>query len=338
MELKLQEKSDSVRNRIILALIALAGGVLSAFLAQLGVLLMPLVAAPLAVIFVMEFGKKRVFTFVTPIMLLALDAVFNGWYSFSVLCGIIVAVFMAVSVKTDILAKGECVMASVISVSAVFAFSILMLGCYLTGELDFAAAIEYYRDAVVAGEADWQSAVEEYILAASDPELAAALTPETVSAIYNSYVNAVYSLAAITVFAMVGLSCKLFGAMLGRRLDDKQCIHLWRFTLTPMYAYFYLALYAVQLFVTDSSTFAIVITNLLNVFMIVFAYIGLLFVDAFFKMRSGGKGISKILIVIVVLFLSSLAVNILSFVGVFATVMLDKAKKNGFGDDSNPEA
>ncbi len=335
MELKLQENSNSIRNRIVLALIALVGGTLSAFLAQLGVLLMPIVAAPLAMIFILEIGKKRIFTIVMPILLLALDAVFNGWYSFSVLCSILVAVLIAVSVGTNHLAKGECVMAAVILVSAISAVSILMLGCYLAGELDFSAAIEYYRDAVAAGEAEWQLAVEEYILAASDPELAATLTPEAVGAIYDSYVNAIYSFVAITVFAMVGLSCKLFGGILWRRLEDKRCVQLWRFALTPVYAYFYLALYAVQLFVTDSSAFAIALTNLLNVFMVVFAYIGLLFADAFFKMRSGGRGVSKILIIIVVLCLSSLAVNLLSFVGVFATVMLDRAKKEGFGDDGN---
>ena len=336
--LKLKESSRSRRTLIFLALFAVAGGALTVFFAYLGLIFMPLLAAPLAVIFLIESGKRPIFTVAVPVIVIALDIVLNGYYSFGATIAVIVAIILSLSIGKGVLPKGEAVMAAVIVASLISGFSILMLGCYLVGEIDFSLALEYYRDLIADGVIQWREAAEQYILSASDPELAEVLTPENIDGMYYSYINGIYSLVVILAFVSVGLTCKLFGRLLSGRLADARPVQAWRFTLTPVYAYFYLAIYTIQMFLTEADAFSIALTNILNVFMIVFAYLGVLFVDAFFRMRSGGRGVNKLLLVIVVLLLSVLAINILSFVGVFATVMLDRAKKEGFGDDGNFDA
>ena len=135
------------------------------------------------------------------------------------------------------------------------------------------------------------------------------------------------------MFLAVGLAYKLFSFGFAKHVDMPKRVSEWRFTLTPIYAYFYVAVYILRLFATND-VWGVAIYNLANVFMYVFAYVGILFANAYLKLKVNGKGLPKLLPALGLIFFSSLAVPVLAFIGVFATVMLDRAKDAGFGGNN----
>ena len=74
-----------------------------------------------------------------------------------------------------------------------------------------------------------------------------------------------------------------------------------------------------------------------NIFMFIFAYVGFGFALFILRRRIRSKSGALIALVVAIIVFYTLAVNLLSFLGVFATVMLSKAKAAGEGgNDVNP--
>ena len=141
MELRLKASADNIKPRCTMAVMALALGLLSALLGQLGMLLIPLVCAPLAVVLMLERGRRRVLSVALPILLIGIDALFNGIYSFSCLCAVGVSLLIFLSASTGFFTKGDSAVAAVIFVSLIAFFTVILYGCLLIGSLDFGAAM-----------------------------------------------------------------------------------------------------------------------------------------------------------------------------------------------------
>lgn len=335
MELRLKASSDNVKSRVIMAVMALAFGLLSAMLGQLGMLLVPLVCAPFAVVLMLERGKRPVLSVTLPILLVTLDAVFNGVYSFSCLCAVGVAFLIYVSLARGYLSKGDSAVASVLLVSVLAFITVLFYGCLMIGSFDLGAALEYYRDLVDTTREKWVEMLGQYALSGADPT-AHAITPEALRAMYDAYVLSLYSAVVIAAFITVGISYKLFVRMMASYVEKKIELYSWRFSLSPIYALSYVLLLLLSLFSNGNDGFSIVVANLSNVIMVMLAYMGFMLTDAYFRMKSNGRRGGKLIVVLSVLLLGSVAMLVISLIGIFASLAIGKAG-NVYDDKNNSQ-
>ena len=85
------------------------------------------------------------------------------------------------------------------------------------------------------------------------------------------------------------------------------------------------------------SVLVVAIVNLYNIFMVVFAYVGCNYALHFVsQMRK--KGLARFILIAFLVMANAVAIQILSFVGVFITTMHNKfLKMNGGGQDTPEE-
>lgn len=135
------------------------------------------------------------------------------------------------------------------------------------------------------------------------------------------------SYLVVAAFTLCGLVCKIFSRMVAYAERDDAYIRAWRFLPSRITAYFYILLVVLS-FLTGSgeSVFGGSVQNLLVIFMAVFAYIGvrhLIFVAAQAKRR----GYSLLVIGFLLILLNVSAVQILSFLGTYVTIISNRVSK-----------
>ena len=123
-------------------------------------------------------------------------------------------------------------------------------------------------------------------------------------------------------FVICGLSLKLFSVM-KKYTSDNTREGTWFFATTSLFAYFYIALVILSFLISPVSFFGIFVANLHSVFMFVYAYVGYKFVS--FACSSRGM-FTKLLLIAAIVFFSGVAVQILSYIGVYLTIVSGRIK------------
>ena len=157
------------------------------------------------------------------------------------------------------------------------------------------------------------------------------LNAELISTLFDAYFNSLFSTIAIIAFALVGFTMKLFGIIASRFADDKSCFAEWRFRLSPLYAYLYVIAVVAQIFLRTGVA-AVVLSNLVSLFMVMFAYVGFTSALSFVSARMRHKAVAVVLVILACILFYPISVNILSFLGVFVTPILNRPrppKKDG---------
>ncbi|MBR2931040.1 MAG: hypothetical protein IKC32_07405 [Clostridia bacterium] len=335
MEIGVKDPAKSIRSRALLGLFVLIGGVVCAAASQLGLLFAALLAAPLASLFLVESECKPVFSIISSLCVIGVDLLFNGIYSFACVGGVVISVIIFICYKTAFLAKAEGALLATVVISAVMALTVYMWGAYMAKSVEPASVLAYFDELL----ADLRAVFTEYIArsVAMDKtgELALILTPEVASDLFDSYLNEIYSTVAILAFTIVGLSYKLFGVVFKRYTDKPESLSAWRFSLTPLYGYFYLALYVLQIFAGREGAFALAVSNLTTFFMLVLAYVGLRSIREFTRRRGTGGGLSTAFFILMLVVSPSITVSLLSFIGAYVTCKVKDNAQSGTDGTAN---
>lgn len=329
MELKIKEGRGGTRAKLIVSAIALAFAVIAALLMTLGMLFVPFLVTAFVLIFTLEGGGKRIFSIVVPTLAVAIDLIFNGIYSLSALTAVIAAIIIYLAMTRVILTKGEAALTVTALISVVIALLLLFSAFYVVGSFDFELAIQYYSELVDDMRELWVKTMDEHIAANPDTEFSKLMTPELIVAVFDSYISVLFSVIGILAFLLSGIAFKLISLTLPLFLVDKKEISTWRFSLSSVFGFFYLGLYVIQIFLPGTDVASVVVLNLMNVFMFIFAYIGLGFAHSFLCYRMRNKATATLILVFVCIMFYSFAINILSFVGVFAAGLLNKMNEEG---------
>lgn len=333
MNLEVKAKVKGIGGRIATSLIIALVGVGGALLSQLGILLLPLLSALMVYLFVIERGEKRIGTFIAPLVVVIIDFLFNGLFSISAITSVLVALIVYFSLTKAILSKGECALAVTTLVSLSIGLMLIFAAMYEIGEPSFNGAIELYQSIIAQNREIFINSFADYIPEGTAPELEQMFSAEVLGALYDSYASILISFFVIFAFAITGFVFKLLAPVLDRSLVDPNEFRAWRFELSPIFAYFYLSLYLLGLFFGGADTLSIAILNLTNIFMFIFAYVGFGFALFILRRRIRSKGGALVVLILAMLVFYTLAINLLSFLGVFATIMLAKAKSEEQGSD-----
>ncbi len=332
MDLSFNKRACGLGGRILLFILSLVASVLTSLLSQLGILLIPLTSIFLTLLFLSEREARPTLSITAAVIAVSVDFVFNALYSLCVLASVIVALLVYLSVTKLIFTKGECAILITLLIAVLFGYMVFTAAFFELGKVDFNAALDYYASVAEETKALFQDAFDSMLSQNPNPDQDTALLTEMFSAGLDAMIASTVSMVAIFAFLLTGIMFKLFGVALTFVLEDKNSIAGWHFILTPAYAYTFVAAYVISVFISKADLFGITVLNFVNVFVAIFAYLGFIFVLSVLERRFSSKLAAYAVTIMAFLIFASTAMQLLAFVGTFAVVVYDKAKKLSGGD------
>ena len=141
--------------------------------------------------------------------------------------------------------------------------------------------------------------------------------------IYNAFVYSLIPFSAIFALIVVGLAVRLFFSRTSKYNTEDERNVSWKFVTSPFLAYSYLVLLGFSL-IPSSGIFAASISFAASIFMAVYFYIGICALYSFISHKKNGR-FAVLIILLSMLFFSSYAPKIISFIGVFVNNAFYKA-------------
>lgn len=322
MKTELRTSLSQKKTLIIISLICLLSGVLCIVFGQL---LLPLTISTLACIFIFDDEKRRYFGYTLSGLLVILNAaalVLKLSVSFFSIQAIIVAALIAISfVKQS--SKAETAFLLTVISSIFIVASAVFLAMTETGVYTIDSVVDFYNN-LSKSLREVFSVNAFNIYGDAFATAGVKVTVEDFGLIFDSFLGTVISYIVIFAFGVVGVSFKLFSIITARVAKDVVPLYKWRFMTTNVFAYFYVALVFLSIFIpATDSIFALTIDNTYNIFMTIYAYVG--FNVAVSILSAKMKPVFAILVVFAaMLTLFSFAVSVLSLLGVMFTI-----RKNG---------
>lgn len=319
MKVNLNEKLSAKKTLLILSLFAIFTALLCVILSDI---LLPVLVALLAALLCFDQGTKKIYAYSTVAAVLAINIIgcfFIG--QFLMFWGVyaLILAFVIYRFASKGKSKMECVFISTILYSAFIIISFVIFAMIQCGEASLDAVSQYYSQVienlrVIFVDNMYANISEAY----AGTELA--LSPEMLSQAFDMVISNIISFIFISGFIFSGIAFKIFTATTLRYAEDKEYILNWRFATPSLYAYFYLILIVVSLFTASGTgAFAVCVSNLYNIFMVVYAYIGFNAAHAFLARKRKPGGSFIILLIVTVIFLN-FALEILAMIGAFGTI------------------
>ena len=312
---------------LIFAALALMASAMSILF--LGELAIPLAAAALSAVFLLERGRARIFSLIIPVVIFVLNVLIYGVLSYLSL----EIIAMALILSHFFLKSSKSESAFWLTfVSTAFSVLAMALVAYLqTKQLSVDSVIDFYLAMYADVEAMFvESFADMSILFGVTADQA---TAEIAVTVLRSIASIIPSIIIIFAFAMGGVALKLQCIMIGAVADDevKEKLGFWRFSLsTPIHYAFWIFLLLKFVFELSGATsvFAITVMNIYNVLLYVFAYLGLGVVISMLTKWLKKRSLAILATVGAIFLFSGLAIEIIAYFGA-AFVFYIKKKTDG---------
>ena len=330
MERKLKPELSQLKVLTILSVLSVAFGVLSAFF---GDLMICAAGALLAAVIVFEQNKRKIFSIATSVVLVISNIIcFVPFGTFSLYApeAIALAFIIALTFKYNF---RKSTVAALLTATAVF-FTLLTLIAFPMIEklsFNFDAVKEFYTQMFESARADFISGVEKMLSSVSYHNQTAEqiMSTEDIGAVFDSFVNSLVSVVVIIGFLISGIALKIFSAVTNAISDNSVKHDEWRFTTTSLFAYFYIVLFIISTFIgLQSDAFSLTVINLYNIFMFVYAYVGLRAVYSMLRARKSFL-FTVLILALAFMFLSVMSVQLLSTIGAAMTIITNKFSPDG---------
>ncbi len=327
MNLKLRDELNKNRIIILLSLIAVLSGAVAALV---GELFAALSGATLAIIFLLDRKRCKPIYIANCVLLVAINVGANIIYGefltvFSIEI-VLVSLILAICYKART-AKSFCA-ALITSVFALLILaSIYLYGAAAISDFSLSAVMDFYSRYLAEMREGFIGMIEQAVESGGNlAQLAEYPTSyEELGAIFDAMIRGSLSILIILSFALAGVTLKLFSLTVGK-LSDDGAVAEWRFITSNVYAYFYIIIAFVSIFIgSGADILSIAVNCMFNVFTFVFAYVGFLTVLNMLNNRFR-RGVCWLILIAALLMLSSLAIQILSYFGAFTTIAVNKAR------------
>ena len=320
MENKLRSDLNYKKTITVLSVLAALFG---AFCALVGELCLPLAAAALAALYLYDSdSSKRPSVFISAAVLLvgvAATVLTRGYMAVLAVEAIVLALIIS-RMYARSASKAECAFYSTIAVSLLTVVSFLVVPCLRAGEISIDVVKTFYTDLYETLKVSFVQSFSE--LAATLPEEYgfSDITSETVAEAFDSALYSLISFVVIFGFVISGVAIKIFCRLL-RRIDsapDK--VDGWRFVTTSLYAYFYMLLTVLNVFVTGlEGILPIAISILYLIFLAIYLYVGWTAIYKYLSQKRS-KVLTVVIMIIALVCLSTFALQFLALIGAFSTV------------------
>ena len=318
MEIELKEYIHPKKFIALLSVLTVLLGIAAVMVAEIFIL-------PLGALFALLLWfepKRKLCSIFIPIFLLA----------FSFLGGVGGILYVCIGLFSGFLLwfcykKGIEKNDTVFILTAFFVFYIFLTLFFVLGAIakdySFSAVLSCYEAVVEKLKVKFISAFSEIAVMDEAGSTQLVFNDETLEMLFVSFMRLTVAYIVISGFVFCGVVCKMFSFAVRYAQCDESRIRGWKFQLPNLFVYFYLAVFILSALLGAESAFGIALQNLNSIFMAVFAYHGIAFLFSEVK-KSNRRGL-YIPIVLGMLMLFAFAVQILSYLGAYATIVANRA-------------
>ena len=279
-----------------------------------GEIALPFSAAFCAALFLFENPKGRVFSYIVPLATVAVNVLLNGLYGFISVEIFILSVIIVLAYRYKG-TKSECAVYLSIVIS-LFAVVSLYLGAFkANGSWDINAAFAHYNNLlselegqIVKLYASDSSAMQGQVISAEDVDL-----------LFKEVRIQIISFIAGFAFLISGIAIKIFAFTVLRVSKKGILISFAHFIPTNISAYSYALVLILSIFSGTDSTFGIIMLNASNIFMLVFAYLGVRYLTTLAHM-TGKRGLIYAILIASLVTVPDVALRLLSLLGAWVTI------------------
>ena len=311
----------------ILTVLTLITGIGSVFY---GFLFVPFAAAFYAMILLCEsYGKKRIFSYLIPVVILAFDAIIHKFYIVGSASVILIGFFLFYLYARRV-EKFESVFILAGILFAFYIASFILLAVSIGEKLSLDSDKNVF---VALYDFGLEYAIEAY---KSDNAIVAylsqvyALTPEFISDVYKNFVFMLPPLLFVFAIVSVGISSKMYTFFVRRFTKDAPFALKWRLHTSTLLAIVFIVASILKLFV-GTGIFGICVSWIYTIFAIIYAYLGVKFVYQFISLKKSTL-LAVIVIAFAFLFLSSFAYQLASYAGAYYVISVNR-RSNFKGQD-----
>ncbi len=320
MKYKLRGNLNQIKILIWLSLFSLVFGALTVLV---GDIFMPIYTGVLATLILFDKSSKRFLSAGISLSVIVLAVVLGNYIPsvqfFSALIAVLIYC-MFVGGKS----KGECVGYSTAISTLMIIVSLVAVAFFAKGSFSKDAVVSFYTNVYGEIKNIFLENYFEMIKSLPAEVRVEAVSEEQITLLLNSFVMMVPSMLVIVAFIMTGISFKIFSTVASKIIDKPEQVFNWRFSTSSIFACFYIILMVLSIFARNNDVFGLVVSNLYNVFLFVYAYIGFNFVRAIIMQRRSLMFSTLILIVLIFL-MSGFALTVLSVLGVYFTIVKNKS-------------
>ncbi len=318
MQLNIRDGENYKGTLAKLSVLTVAFSILCTFF---GYLLMPLAAATYALLLTFENRGRRVFSFLIPIVTYLINLLFMGFYSLEGIAYAIVGVIIFLLVKRG-KTKGEIAFWISFATVVMMFISALLLAMAYNESASITKAFLLYKELIVFLETKF---VDILVSLKDETGLAFAFTREDAIMLYNELILSIVPIVMVVAFIISGFTLKFFTRLAFRYSEKNPALLTFSFKTTNFIAYFYLIVVILSFIVpADGSTFYYLLTSLYSVFSVVYLYLGVKFLFAFFIARGKSPIITVLIIIAIFVVFSSFVVCALSLLGVYVNNSMNK--------------
>ena len=316
-ELKAQHSYKKVM--LILSILTFSFGLAFGII---GEVFLPFASAFLAALFLFEKPEIRFLSYLVPLSTVTICVMIKGIYALIsieyVLLALII-IFCYIHSKS----KAECSLYLTLTVSIFVLISLYLGAGTAIGSLAPEKIIEHYNEMYLDFKAAFVDFFSKYSATLEDGATQSLLTNEEILSYFDSLTVLAVSVVAIFSFAISGVAIKIFtktALTISNKGILKTFAHFIPSTLT---AYSYIAAVILSIFASTDDIFGASVANVNQILMIVFAYMGAQYLIAIFK-ASERKSTTLIIFLGAFVLLPGVALQILSYLGVFLTINTNK--------------
>jgi len=285
---------------------------------MLGYLFLPLAASAFASLLLYENKNKRIFSYVIPVALYAINVIFNGFFSLEAIVYVAVGLilyFFTVKGRN----KNETVFWIAFAISVFILLSFVAVGFSSNSSVSFGALRAYYAGIYDSLKRIFIEIVSSLHMADDEGVLFFIFTRENAENIFHSLLLDLPSLIIILSLILTAVTIKIFDTFRVRSLGESREA-LSAFMPPKFIAVAYIFTAILWLFASSSGDLlAITVRNLNNVFTALFFYLG--FTKAFSAVKNARGAIFAVLLLVVSLFVfAETAITLLAFIGTFAAL------------------
>ncbi len=332
---------DSGANRayilriVLLSVLSLLLGVGAAVLSQFGMILIPALASILASLFLLDRSRGHLASIAVSAVIIALELVLNLYLCFNCLASVLTAMIIVIGLSKGASKSITAAVATVL-LAVTFASYFLLAAFYDIGSFDLGLAAEHLRRIMAETREELFQMFREFTVTNHQGVNVQYFEDEVISITIDTYFALLPSILTVLAFATVGIVMKIFSAIIVRFGGDKQSMPLgWSFGTSPLFAYFFIILSILQIFLFGTDAVTATVLNLYVVFLAVYAYVGYRFASFLFGRMLHKPRLAKFLILLSVLLFAQFAIQLLAYAGVFETVMSSRIKREDENDGTN---
>ena len=321
---------ESLNNRKLLLILSSFTMLFFAMAALFGDLFSAIAGAFLSIIFLLDRGKY-ICSLSVSLIGIVIDVLISGWIPFASIETVFIALILSILFSRGV-EKSFLSAIITVTVSAFVVLYYVFLAMQTTGDYSFAGLKTFFEALYEELKSNFITAVNEMLSTLPEMynEFVEVMTDTEISLMFDSLVSGLISVVVIYAFLISGIAIKLFSKIIFAISVDPGKFESWRFTTSNVFCYFYIVLFFAVTFVTGNDIWTIAIANLYNIFLAVYAYIGL---RAEYRLLRSKLSAALTLIIVIGQFvvLSFIVLQVLSIFGVLGTI-----SKNKMSGISNP--